>query len=470
MRRLLIIMVTATTSIVVIALLGPMAALIQRFATEDALAAASLEVQAVETVVAFQDRADLVLSLRALNDYEPRIRTTVLFPDGDAIGPDKEVTDSVLRAQASGRAVSANTGDGVEILVPVAVAGENETLDTATVPGEFAVIRVAVTEARINQQVFIAWGIIAGLGIGLLGLAALVASRLARNLTRPVNELAGVAGRLGGGDLHARVHPSGPPEIQEVGHALNQLAGRISELLAAERESVADVSHRLRTPLAALRLEAGELRDLEERQRTVAAVDGLSRALDDVIRQARRPIREGIRAACDARRVVAERTTFWSALAEDQNRRVRTVLPDHPLLVKVADDDLAAAVDAILENVLSHTPEGSDFDVILVEHAESGAVLVIEDRGPGLPAGVGLLERGASGKGSTGLGLDIARSTAEASGGSLRIAHSLYGGTSVRLELGAATRGAHAASPRLIDVPTNPSSFVAGPSVSRRRS
>lgn len=209
MRRLLILLVTATTSIVVIALLGPMAALIQRFATEDALAAASLEVQAVETTVAFQDRADLVLSLRALNDHEPRIRTTVLFPDGDVIGPDKAVTESVLRARESGRAVSTTTDDGVEIFVPVAVAGEDDTLDTPPPPGEFAVIRVVITEARINQQVFIAWAIIAALGVGLLAVAALVANRLARHLTRPVNELAGVAGRLGGGDLRARVEPSG---------------------------------------------------------------------------------------------------------------------------------------------------------------------------------------------------------------------------------------------------------------------
>lgn len=228
------------------------------------------------------------------------------------------------------------------------------------------------------------------------------------------------------------------PELREVGHALNQLAGRITELLAAERESVADVSHRLRTPLAALRLETGELRDPDERHRTVAAVDALSRTLDDVIRQARRPMREGIRAACDARRIVAERTAFWAALAEDQDRRMRTLLPDRPLLVKVADDDLTAAVDAMLENVLSHTPEGSDFDVMLAPLPGAGAVFVIEDRGPGIPAGAGLLQRGTSGKGSTGLGLDIARSTAEASGGQIRIARSFYGGTSVRLELGAA--------------------------------
>jgi len=60
--------------------------------------------------------------------------------------------------------------------------------------------------------------------------------------------------------------------------------------------------------------------------------------------------------------------------------------------------------------------------------------VVVSDRGPGVPAGA--LERGASAAGSSGLGLDIARRTAEASGGALRIASSPQG-TAITLELGA---------------------------------
>ena len=65
----------------------------------------------------------------------------------------------------------------------------------------------------------------------------------------------------------ARVEPAGPPEIVEVGDTLNRLAERIVELLAAERELVADLSHRLRTPITALRLDAERLADPDERQR-----------------------------------------------------------------------------------------------------------------------------------------------------------------------------------------------------------
>ena len=95
----------------------------------------------------------------------------------------------------------------------------------------------------------------------VLAVAVVVADRLARTIVAPVRDLAATAERLGQGDLEARVEPAGPPEIVEVGHVLNRLAGRIGELLAAERELVADLSHRLRTPITALRLDADGLHD-----------------------------------------------------------------------------------------------------------------------------------------------------------------------------------------------------------------
>ena len=65
--------------------------------------------------------------------------------------------------------------------------------------------------------------------------ALLVADRLARSLTRPVTELANTAHRLGSGDMSARATPAGPAEVREVATAVNRLAGRIGELLDAER-------------------------------------------------------------------------------------------------------------------------------------------------------------------------------------------------------------------------------------------
>ena len=136
----------------------------------------------------------------------------------------------------------------------------------------------------------------------------------------------------------------------------------------------------------------------------------------------------------DASAVVGERVAFWSALAEDQGRAHELALPSAPLPVRAADEDLAAALDALLENVIAHTPEGTPFAVRLTATA-SGARLEVSDDGPGLPDTEPV--RGRSDRGSTGLGLDIARRCADASGGAMTLASSPAGGALITLELGA---------------------------------
>ena len=73
------------------------------------------------------------------------------------------------------------------------------------------------------------------------------------------------------------------------------------------------------------------------------------------------------------------------------------------------------ASDILLGNVFAHTPEGTGFAVRLSRRAGGGAWLVIADDGPGFGDADPTL-RGRSSGGSTGLGLDIARRIAEASG------------------------------------------------------
>jgi signal transduction histidine kinase len=428
-------MVAAATSLVLLALLLPMMALIYRFAREDALATTSLEVQATESVVALRERADLVTFIGDLNSNDDDTRTTVLFADGDAIGPDQEMTAAVGRARESGRAISSDTGDGVEILVPVTLSNRTSVTGAVDPSESVAIIRVAVSDARFLPDVVTSWVIICLLGLALLGLAVFLADRLARSLVGSVTALAATAEQLEDGQLHARAVPSGPREIREVAQALNKLAGRITELLAHERESAADASHRLRTPLMALRLQAEELADPEERGRIGEGVDRLTRSVDGVINDFRRPSREGLGGLCDATAVVGARTHFWAPLAEDQDRHWSLDQPGRPLWVKLLPEDLEDAVDALLENVFAHTEEGTAFRVTLAPVPGGGGVLTVEDAGAGIPTTAD--RRGATRSGSTGLGLDIVRRAAERSGGSLEISNRAGGGSSVRLVLGA---------------------------------
>jgi signal transduction histidine kinase len=241
------------------------------------------------------------------------------------------------------------------------------------------------------------------------------------------------ARRLSAGDLDARVPPAGPAEVVDAGQALNALASRIGDLLAAEREGVADLSHRLRTPLAGLRLEAESLGDPSERVRVQEATDEVARSVDRLIDEARRPLRTNLRPSTDLVATVRDRAGFWSALADDEGRTLEVVVPDGPLTVGASAPDIAAAVDALIGNVLAHTPEGTGFR-IEVSAVDGGARLVVADDGPGI-ADPSVIERGVSGAGSTGLGLDIVRRTAEATGGSLHLGRAPGGGAQVEVTL-----------------------------------
>jgi signal transduction histidine kinase len=408
-RRWLALLVAATTSVVLIALLVPMALLIRAVAENGAMGRATAAAESVAVAVGTPD-----LELAVAQVSRP---VTVFLPDGRTLGRAAPRSDAV-RLAATGRSVTAEAPGGREVLASVRS------------PDGTVVIRVFVDDAELLRGVREAWLALLVLGLALVVLGIALADRLALAVTRPVDGLARISHRLAGGDLAARAEPGGPPEVRSVALALNHLAGRIDDLLAAERESVADLSHRLRTPLTALRLDVESMRDPEEAARVGARVDALERAVSAVITEARR--RSADRASCDAASVVRERVRFWSVLAEDQGRSVSVELPYSPLLVTVSAAELAACVDALLGNVFAHTPEGTGFSVRLAARPPK-AVLTVADSGPGFDRN--LLERGTSGGGSTGLGLDIARGTAEDAGGQLSVSSPAEGGAVVEVTL-----------------------------------
>ena len=281
--------------------------------------------------------------------------------------------------------------------------------------------------------------LLGGAGLVLLLGAGLAAELVARRLVRHLAAAAETADSLGAGDLTARVPDEGPSEVRRVGAALNRLASRIDELLVVERETMADLSHRLRTPLTAVRLDVESLPESDRKNELEEHLAQVERTLTAVIHMARRPEREGVVPFCDAASVVAERFAFWAPLAEDQDRETRLeIAPELSRAggisgVRCATEDLRSALDALLENAVAHTPEATPISVVLTVNGPEHLRLDVRDRGSGVPPAA--VRRGQSDRGSTGLGLDIARSCAAASGGRLELLHE--GGWSVvRLLLG----------------------------------
>jgi signal transduction histidine kinase len=417
MRRQLIAGAAAVTATVVIAFLLPLAIVVRDVAADRAYSDAESVVRAAAPLVAVSTDHRAMRSLFA--DVTEGVELTAYFPDGTVLGPGGPEDGLVRRARAgSGFRTAA---DGLaQVILPVLAAD-----------GQTVVLRATLPPGALWTGVGRAWAMLAGVGLGLLVLAVIVADRLARTVVVPTRQLAVVAGRLGSGDLAARFDAGGPAELREVGEALNLLAKRMDELLAAERELVADLSHRLRTPLTALRLDVEAAVGPEHEDRLLADVDAVAAAVDGLIREARAPRESG--SVVDLVAVVHDRVAFWAPLAEDQGRRWQVHAPAGPLPIAVGRSELAAAFDVVVQNVFAHTAEGVGCTIVAEPRAD-GAALIVEDEGSGFTR-LQRVERGVSGT-STGLGLDIARRLAESTGGALLVDNVSSGGTRVELRFG----------------------------------
>ncbi|MEU9114893.1 HAMP domain-containing sensor histidine kinase [Streptomyces sp. NPDC048483] len=436
MRRSILLLTAATTALVLAALLVPLSLLARSHAVDRATADATARAHSLatglgQTLAEASGRRPAATLVASANGPDLP-RTSVILADGTVLGPAARVTDAVRLARY-GRAFSYEpSGGGRAVLVPV-----------QGVSGGTSVVQVGLTDQQLYSGTLASSLAFAGIGAGLILLGLVFADRLGSRLVGSTRRLADVADRLAGGDLTARAAPSGPPELRLVAGQLNHLAERIHGFLTAERESAADLAHRLRTPVAALRLDAEGLRDPAEAERIAADVAALERSVDEVIRTARKPLREGESGpvCADLAAVARERSDFWRPLAEDQGRALACTAPPAgaPVPVRVEGPELAAAVDALIGNVFDHTPEGAGMRLTVVRGAQGGR-LVIEDDGPGFPDGH-VPERGNSSGGSTGLGLDIVRRAAEESGGAVEFGSGPGGGARITATFGSAADG-----------------------------
>lgn len=425
MTRRILLAITASVLLVIVAFLVPLWVFIGDFAVDRGQREAVLKLQPLISSLSgatAEESPELVEGFIA----QTGLATTVYYPDGTVVGSDIP-RDRAVDLALEGGAFFTPRDDGRDLLAPL--------FGVPGTAGQIVVVRMHVPEAQLTDRVVASRLVLLGLGVVLLALAVLVGLLLARSFLRPIRQLTDTAEAMAAGDLAPQPAPDSPPEIRNVGIQLNRLATRVTELLRGEREQVADLAHRLRTPVTALKLDADQVREAADRERLTDDVDRLERMVDEVIREARRPVREGARAVCDAAAVVRDRATFWGVLAEDQGRAVRLDVPSEPVLVRLDAADLGDALDALLGNVFAHTPEGTGYEVRVRARAGAGARLTVADDGPGLPD-ADVLARGASGAGSTGLGLDIARRTAESSGGALLLETGPGGGTTVTLDLG----------------------------------
>ncbi|WP_067482208.1 sensor histidine kinase [Actinomadura hibisca] len=422
MRRTLVLVSLAVTSMVALAFLIPLALTVREIARDRAISAAERQASALGPVLVVTDDPAALERAVATTQAGAAHRMAVHLPDGTDVPRDANGSRArpaqLGEAARRGRSHTARVPGGYALLQPVALEG-----------GQTAVVEVHLPAADLSRGVWKAWLVMTAVAAALVAGSVAVADRLGARMIRSTRRLAETAAAFGEGDLGARIEPDGPPELVEAGAAFNAMADHVVQLLAAEREMAADLSHRLRTPLAALRLNAEALGEGPVADQTRQAVDRIEHEVDLIIRTARKPAGRG---SCDAAKVLRDRVAFWSVLAEDEGRGCELIGAEQAAPLPIPATELAAAVDALLGNVFRHTPDGTDFAVTL--HQGQGVTgILVADAGPGIADPDAALQRGRSGGGSTGLGLDIARRAAEATGGHLRIHRSVLGGAQIQL-------------------------------------
>lgn len=435
MRWALVKVCLAVTTMVVVAFAVPLGLVIREMARDRAFSNAEREAAAVAPALSITTDRDqlerVVASAGSDSGMAVHIPASADRASGGTsavdLGRQRAAAADIATVRRLGRASTSDVPGGSTLLQPVALSS-----------GEIAVVEVFVPDVEVTNGLTTAWTVLAGVGLALIVGSVAVADRLGVRMVRPAQRLVEGAHELGEGKLGARVPEEGPTELRLAAVAFNSMADQVVQLLANERELAADLSHRLRTPLTVLRLNAASLGDGPAAEQTRTAVAQLEREVDTIIRTAReakpQTVAAGPGAGCDAAEVVRERMAFWSALAEDEGRKVRVAGVDRPVRIPVARADLAAALDALLGNVFRHTAEGTAFAVD-VHNGEDAVIVLVSDAGPGIsdPEAAMARGRGSGSAGSTGLGLDIVRRLAESTGGDVRIGSSVLGGTEVRI-------------------------------------
>lgn len=417
---------------VALAFLIPLGLVVQQLARERALGDAERQTAVVAAVLTVTTDPVAVEGALKATAGDSAIGGVAVHNLTSKVGVQHAKGEDITLAAGQASPVVVDVPGGLAYLEPVDIGAPQP-----------AVVEVYIPNSELRRGVTGAWEALTVVALGLVAASVLVGDRLAATFVGSAKQLAGAARALGEGQLDVRVDPSGPRELADAGVAFNVMADRVSTLLANERELVADLSHRLRTPLTALRLDAETLDDTMAGDRIRDAIAALEAEVDQIIRLARHQsttIEQSEPTTCDVSELVASRMEFWSAVAGDQDRKCKAVGIDSPAPVTVARTELSAALDALLGNIIRYTPQGVPFEIGVSRRKDGYVVIRVDDGGPGIADPNKALRRGNSGRGSTGLGLDIVRRVAEAGRGAVNIGRSSMGGASIVIMLADAER------------------------------
>jgi two-component system OmpR family sensor kinase len=334
-----------------------------------------------------------------------------------------QVFHSVSRAKLPQRAVLgfSNVKANNTVYRVFSIQTENQTVQVAqdlavrrNMAGNLALRTLGPIAVMMPILMLVVWWVVSGSLDPVARVRSQVASRQADDLS-PVSE-AGL-----------------PDEVRPLVQELNLLFGRVKTAFDAQQTFVADAAHELRTPLAALRLQAQSLdraETLEPRKlavsRLTAGIDRATRLVEQLLVLARQEasaatgtVSKPVDLADLARRTVADLAGVAAAKGVDVG-----IQHADPATVEGQPDALHILLRNLVDNAIKYTPSGGTAD-ISVRSREGKVVVTVEDSGPGIPPDERerVFDRFYRVAGS-GLGLAIIKAIAERHGATLGLGQS----------------------------------------------
>jgi signal transduction histidine kinase len=336
------------------------------------------------------------------------IRFAVYDAQGQRIaGSGPAHADQIVREGLRGDVHDAHSNGQIVVAIPI--TGNERTVGA---------VRASRSSAVVASRTRRAWLVTALIALGALLVAALLARWQARRLTRPIDTLVESAERLGEGDFAVRNTPSGIEELDHVGSALDRTAVRLGELIARERAFSADASHQLRTPITGLRVRVetalstpgADLRAALED--TLGPIDRLEATVDDLLALARDTHAD--RSPLDLPRLLHETEDGWHAKLAALGRPLRVEIEPDIAAPPLAEPAVRQILEVLLTNALDH---GAGVVTLRARQGPGAVIIDVADEGTTYLDGSTIFDRRVGR--STGIGLALARTLAEAEGGRL---------------------------------------------------
>lgn len=396
--------------------------------------ARTLAASAEEVLVDHEHSPMLPDTLTEMRDYRgEKLQVAAVNRHGRVVGGDGAGLFTPERAAPGLAGRSTVTRDGGRLIAVVPVTGDEDD----QVAGAVLLSRPL---DPLNDRIARLWTGLAAVSLVAVVVAVVLAVALARWVGRPLHRLETTAEALGAGDLDARaVPPVRPPEIRRLTQRFNVMATRLQTVIHDNRTMLADVSHQLRTPLAALRLRLELLADDPDPAEFDAALDELGRLgrlVDGLLAMARAEDVTAVPEPVPISDLLDDRAEAWRPVAAERGIRIEVDAP--PGLTALAiPDHLEQAIDNLVDNALAVMAADGHLR-LAARHAGARAHVVVADDGPGMSDRTKDQAfrrfRGDRTRG-TGLGLAIVHRIVTAADGDVTLSDTPGGGLTVTLDL-----------------------------------